>query len=94
MLADGLRMRVGGVPEVPNAANRPSSVSPLMSEMIAGGAFHAISGSLMKLLNDSSRLRIAENSACWRSARWTSVSCGLHRFSRVRASASAAFPSR
>ena len=38
----GFSTRVGGVPEIAIAPNRPSSVGPLMSEMIAGGAFHAI----------------------------------------------------
>ena len=46
---DGLSTRVGGVPAMASAPNRPSSVGPLMSEMIAGGAFQAISGRRRKL---------------------------------------------
>ena len=65
-----------------------------MSEMIAGGAFQAINGRRKKLDGDSSRLFMSLNSACWCSSRWMSVSLGAHRFSRVRASASACLPSR
>ncbi len=63
-----------------------------MSEMIAGGAFQAISGRRRKLEGDSSRLFMSVNSACWCSSRWRSVSLGAQRFSRVRASASACLP--
>ena len=64
-----------------------------MSEMIVFGASQAIQGRRMKLENDSSRPLTALNSACWCSSRCRSVSFGAHRFSRVRAIASACLPS-
>ena len=47
-----------------------------------------------QIVVDSSRLFIAVNNPCWCSARCRSVSLLRHRFSRARASASAALPSR
>ena len=77
-----------------SAANIPSSSGPLMSEMIAGGASQAISGSRKKLDGESNWFFMSVNRACWCSSRWMSVSLGAQRFSRVRASASASLPSR
>ncbi len=44
---------MGGVPVTASAANMPSSSAPLMSEMIAGGAFQAINGRRRKLEGES-----------------------------------------
>ena len=54
----------------------PEQFRPLMSEMIAGGAFQAISGRRRKLDGDSSWDFMSVNSACWCSSRWMSVSPG------------------
>ena len=62
--------------DAPAPPNSPSSVGPLMSEMIAGGAFHAISGRRRKLDGESRRLFIALNSACWCSSRCRSCLVG------------------
>ncbi len=47
-----------------------------MSEMIAGGAFQAISGRRRKLEGESSWSFMSLNNACWCSSRWMSVSLG------------------
>src|SRR5207245_9632810 len=76
IMPEGFSTRIGGVPEMASAPNSPSRVGPLMSEMIAGGAFQAIQGSRKKLEADSRRLFMAVNSACWCSVRCRSVWLG------------------
>src|SRR5919204_5772420 len=90
----GLSTRVLGDEVVAEAANTPSSVGPPMSVRIALGASHETHGSRKNVVGDSRRCLIADMIFCWRRARERSFSRLLHRFLRVRASASACLPFR
>src|SRR3954454_4252437 len=74
-----------------NSADRPG---PRMSLRTVRGASHAIHGRRTNALGDSSRLRMADRTCCWRFARARSSSFGAHLFSRTREYCSAWCPVR